>query len=122
MWTIGCRLAPTVEAMVGINSLHVRPTANRFLSAPPDSKNDPKPGESRNSGCSLFPSLFLLCYLLLQKSAKSLTSLLRGSSLNRVPVFQENLPVSGKKQGFPLALPLFHCDGPRGGGPGTAAR
>jgi hypothetical protein len=75
MWTIGCRLAPTVEAMVGINSLHVRPTANRFLSAPPDSKNDPKPGESRNSGCSLFPSLFLLCYLLLQKSSKSLTSL-----------------------------------------------
>ena len=58
LWTIGCRLAPTVEAMVGINSLHVRPTANRFLSAPPDSKNDPKPGEIRNSGCSLFPPCF----------------------------------------------------------------
>jgi len=41
--------------MVGINSLHVRPTANRFLSAPPDSKDDPKAGpeqEQRNSECS----------------------------------------------------------------------
>jgi len=38
-------------------------------------EDDPKPAKSRNSGCSLFPSLFLLCYLLLQKSSKSLISL-----------------------------------------------
>jgi len=41
---IGCRLgalAFTVEAIVGINSLHVA-ESKAALSAPPNSKNDPK--------------------------------------------------------------------------------
>ena len=40
------------------------------LSAPPDSKKNPKPGKNGNSGRPLFPkspSLFSLCYLLLEK-------------------------------------------------------
>jgi hypothetical protein len=44
-------------------------------------------------------SLFSLCYLLLEKSSKSLIPLSDCPFvLNRLPVFLENLPVSGKKQ------------------------
>ncbi len=62
-------LAFTVEAMVGINSLHVA-DSKAALSAPPNSKNDPEAGKSGNSGRFLFSSLFLLCYLLSRKLSK----------------------------------------------------
>jgi hypothetical protein len=46
-------------------------------------------------------SLFSLCYLLLEKLPKSLIPLSDCLFvLNRLPVFLENLPVSGKKQGL----------------------
>jgi hypothetical protein len=71
---------------------------------PADSKNDPKPG--KKTGTADAPcfqrvvSLFSLCYLLLEKSSKSLIPLSDCPFvLNRLPVFLENLPVSGKKQG-----------------------
>jgi hypothetical protein len=71
---------------------------------PADSKNDPKPG--KKTGTADAPcfqrvvSLFSLCYLLLEKSSKSLIPLSDCPFvLNRLPVFLKNLPVSGKKQG-----------------------
>ena len=46
-------------------------------------------------------SLFSLCYLLLEKSSKSLIPLNDCPFvLNRLPFFLENLPVSGKKTGW----------------------
>jgi hypothetical protein len=74
---------------------------------PPDadasgSKNDPKPGKNGNSGRPCLQrliSLFSLCYLLLKKLSKSLITLSDCPFLlSRLPVFSENLPVSGKKQ------------------------
>jgi hypothetical protein len=85
------------------NQFFMSPDSKPAFSAPPESTNDPKPGESGNSGRFLFPSLFLLCYLLLAKLSKSLIPLSDCPFvLNRLPVFLENLPVSGKKQGTPV--------------------
>ena len=72
------------------------------------STNDPKPGKNGNSGRPPRPrvskrvvSLFSLCYLLLEKSSKSLIPLSDCPFvLNRLPVFLENLPVSGEKTGL----------------------
>jgi hypothetical protein len=85
---------------------------------PAGSKNDPKPGKNgaqrtppvSTSRLPIFSLLFLL-----EKSSKSLIPL--GDCpfvLNRLPVFLENLPVSGKKQG-----PWGACLG-RQGEAGTA--
>ena len=54
-------------------------------------------------------SLFSLCYLLLEKSSKSLIPLSDCPFvLNRLPVFLENLPVSGKKTGLAELLDHGH--------------
>ncbi len=75
---IGCRLGAPWHSPLrpswGSIRFHVA-ESKAALSAPPNSKNDPEAGKSGNSGRFLFSSLFLLCYLLLQKLAKSLISL-----------------------------------------------
>ena len=69
------------------------------------SKNDPKPG--KKTGTADAPcfqrvvSLFSLCYLLLEKSSKSLIPLSDcPRSCSIASLFFENLPVSGKKQAW----------------------
>jgi hypothetical protein len=63
-----------------------------------------KPGQEREQRTPCFQrvvSLFSLCYLLLEKSSKSLIPLSDCPFvLNRLPVFLENLPVSGEKTGI----------------------
>ena len=56
-------LAFTVEAMVGINSLHVA-DSKAALSAPPNSKNDPKRARAGTADASCFPPCFfsVICF------------------------------------------------------------
>ena len=92
------------------------PDGKPALSAPPDSKKNPKPGKNGNSGRPLFPkspSLFSLCYLLLEKLSKSLIPLrdcpLRASIASLF--FLENLPVSGEKTASDPGFELEAIDG-----------
>jgi hypothetical protein len=79
------------------------PDSKPALSAPPDPKMIRSRARTGTADAPCFQrviSLFSLCYLLLEKSSKSLIPLSDCPFvLNRLPVFLENLPVSGKKQG-----------------------